>query len=114
MYKACGHTELRRFMCNPVPLSINDDKSNLDPSGQANTKSGFACGKQSEHVNDLELGHCGYCPRNKREPDKGAGRGRTSFGKEQSRKGAGVQVFVSVSERDSNLADVPALLTADG
>ncbi|KAH7631488.1 hypothetical protein B0T09DRAFT_396801 [Sordaria sp. MPI-SDFR-AT-0083] len=104
MYKACGHTEFRRFMCNPVPLSINDDKSDLDPSRQANTKSGFACGKQPEHVNDLELGHCGHCPRNKREPDKGAGRGRTSFGKEQSRKGAGVQVFVSQydAERPEN------------
>ncbi|KAK3495348.1 uncharacterized protein B0T23DRAFT_441121 [Neurospora hispaniola] len=109
LYKACGHTEFRRFMCNSAPTNKDSTQSDVHRDGKVYIKSRFACGEQPQHFNDLERGVCGRC-RKLRGQGKGAQRKSEVLEIEQYHQQPGLQISVPVSGRDDNFANTLDLL----
>ncbi|KAL0472796.1 hypothetical protein QR685DRAFT_594691 [Neurospora intermedia] len=97
LYKACGHTQFCRFICNPAPTNNDSTQSDVDSDGKP------------QHFNDFERGVCGRC-RKLRSQGKGAQRKSEVLEIEQYHQQPGLRISVLVSGRDDNFANTLDLL----
>ncbi|KAK3504316.1 hypothetical protein B0T13DRAFT_516228 [Neurospora crassa] len=109
LYEACGHTEFRRFICNPAPTNNDSTQSDVNSNGKVYIKSRFACSEQPQHANEVERGVCGRC-RKLRGQGKGAQRKSEVLEIDQYHQQPGLRTSVPVSGRDDNFANTLDLL----
>ncbi|KHE81728.1 hypothetical protein GE21DRAFT_1275177 [Neurospora crassa] len=116
LYEACGHTEFRRFICNPAPTNNDSARSDIDSDGKIYIKSRFACSEQPQHANEVERGVCGRC-RKLRGQGKGAQRKSEVLEIDQYHQQPGLRISVPnrcIDEtKDGAKTDKVDMVTAD-
>ncbi|KAK3399463.1 hypothetical protein B0T20DRAFT_452893 [Sordaria brevicollis] len=111
-YKACGHTEFRRFVCSPAPIKTQANPSDGSSRGEVENPSRFACGEQPQYVNALELAFCSHC-RKTRSRNKDKAQKDVMSEKQQSRESGTVQRSLPASESRVAQFQNPQILMVD-